>query len=211
MKLKTALFDFDGVIANTEPLYDQFWNKAPLRYGLRITEMAQKIKGLTLMNILDSYFRTSSEQTRKQVWDDCIAFEKQMDFPPVKGVLSFLQLLKGQGVKIAIVTSSGQEKMNHVFEVMKLEGLYDLLVTGDQIKKGKPAPDCFLLAAKKLESEPEDCVVFEDSYNGIKAGLAAQMRVVGLSTSNPEEKLKKYTDLVIPDFDDFTIEQYAQL
>lgn len=211
MKLKTALFDFDGVIANTEPLYDQFWNKAPLRYGLRITEMAQKIKGLTLMNILDSYFRTSSEQIRKQVWDDCMAFEKQMDFPPVKGVLSFLRLLKGQGVKIAIVTSSGQEKMNHVFEVMKLEGLYDLLVTGDQIKKGKPAPDCFLLAAKKLESEPEDCVVFEDSYNGIKAGLAAQMRVVGLSTSNPEEKLKKYTDLVIPDFDDFTIEQYAQL
>lgn len=211
MKLKTALFDFDGVIANTEPLYDQFWNKAPLRYGLRITEMAQKIKGLTLMNILDSYFRTSSEQIRKQVWDDCMTFEKQMDFPPVKGVLSFLRLLKGQGVKIAIVTSSGQEKMNHVFEVMKLEGLYDLLVTGDQIKKGKPAPDCFLLAAKKLESEPEDCVVFEDSYNGIKAGLAAQMRVVGLSTSNPEEKLKKYTDLVIPDFDDFTIEQYAQL
>ena len=211
MKLKTSLFDFDGVIANTEPLYDQFWNKAPLRYGLGITEMAHKIKGLTLMNILDSYFRTSSEQIRKQVWDDCMTFEKQMDFPPVKGVLSFLRLLKGQGVKIAIVTSSGQEKMNHVFEVMKLEGLYDLLVTGDQIKKGKPAPDCFLLAAKKLESEPEDCVVFEDSYNGIKAGLAAQMRVVGLSTSNPEEKLKKYTDLVIPDFDDFTIEQYAQL
>ena len=78
--------------------------------------------------------------------------------------------------------------------------MFDAVLTSDDFTQSKPHPQCFLIAAKRLNAEPQDCVVFEDSFNGLKAGMAAGMTVVGLATTNPAQQIAPLCDIVVEDF-----------
>ena len=136
------------------------------------------------------------------------AFDHTMPMPPVCGALEFLRTLKRQGVKTGLVTSSDDIKIKRAFELLRLDGLFDTIVTADRISEGKPNPMCYLLAAQDLQEDPAHCIVFEDSFNGIKAGTAAGMRVIGLSTTNPAEQLRPLVHEVIPHFEELTFAHY---
>lgn len=209
-KMKAALFDFDGVVVDTEPIYDVFWNEAARRYGLGIDNFAEKIKGTTLPHILKKYFSTYSEDFRQKVIRESTEYEKDMPFPPMPGSIEFLHLLKEHGVKTALVTSSDDSKIQRAFRLLQLDGLFDTVVTADRITEGKPHPMCYLLAASDLKMPPEECLVFEDSFAGIEAGNAAGMRVIGLSTTNPAESLKGKVYEVIPNLKGKTFEDYLK-
>lgn len=209
-KMKTALFDFDGVIVDTEPIYDLFWNEAAIRYGLGIENFAQKIKGTTLPYILEKYFSGYSEEFRQKVVRESTEYEKEMPFPPMPGSIEFLRTLKAQGVKTGLVTSSDDTKVKRAFGMLSLENLFDTVVTADRITKGKPDPMCYRLAAADVKEDPADCLVFEDSFAGIQAGNAAGMRVIGLSTTNPADSLIDKVYAVIPNFESVTFEDYLK-
>lgn len=200
-KRDTVLFDFDGVLADTEPLYDEFWNDAARRYRVGIDNFASKIKGTTMPMIMQTYFSAYPEEVRQQLLQESKDFETQLAFPPVAGALAFLRLLKENGIKIGLVTSSEDCKIRRAFDALSLHGVFDTVVTADRITKGKPDPMCYLLAASDLHKKPEACLVFEDSFAGIAAATAAGMRVIGLSTTNPVQKLKEKVYAVIPDFE----------
>ncbi len=210
MKLKTALFDFDGVIVDTEPIYDIFWNEAGERYGTGIDNFAAVIKGTTLPYIMEKYFSDRPEEFRQMVIKESTEYESTMPLPAMPGSLEFLHLLKEQGVQMGLVTSSDNSKVERAFKLHHLEGMFDTIVTADHITKGKPDPMCYLLAANDLGVSPSDCLVFEDSFAGIQAGTAAGMRVIGLSTTNPEESLKDKVYEVIPNFEKITLEDYMK-
>lgn len=209
-KMKAALFDFDGVMVDTEPIYDIFWNEAARRYGLGIDNFAEKIKGTTLPHILKKYFSTYSEEFRQTVIRESTEYEKDMPLPPMPGSIEFLRMLKEHGVKTALVTSSDDMKIQRAFRLLRLDGLFDTVVTADRITEGKPHPMCYLLAASDLKVKPEECVVFEDSFAGIEAGNAAGMRVIGLSTTNAPETLKGKVYEVIPNLEGKTFEDYLR-
>ncbi len=84
---------------------------------------------------------------------------------------------------------------------------FDVIVTADKITRSKPDPECYLLAAKELQYAPARCVVFEDSFSGLKAGRGAGMKVIGLATTNPPETIRDKADAVIPDFRDFSYDR----
>lgn len=210
MKLKTALFDFDGVIVDTEPIYDIFWNEAGERYGTGIDNFAAVIKGTTLPYIMEKYFSDRPEEFRQMVIKESTEYESTMPLPAMPGSLEFLHLLKEQGVQMGLVTSSDNSKVERAFKLHHLENIFDTVVTADRITKGKPDPMCYLLAADDLGVSPADCLVFEDSFAGIQAGTAAGMRVIGLSTTNPEESLKDKVYEVIPNFEKVTFEDYLK-
>lgn len=210
MRVKTALFDFDGVVVDTEPIYDIFWNEAGKRYGLGIDNFAAIIKGTTLPYIMDKYFADRSEEFRQMVVNESTAYESTMPLPAMPGSLEFLHLLKEKGVRIGLVTSSDDTKIERAFKLHHLENMFDTVVTADRITKGKPDPMCYLLAASDLGVSPADCLVFEDSFAGIQAGTAAGMRVIGLSTTNPAESLKDKVYEVIPNFEKITYEDYLK-
>ncbi|WP_370861005.1 HAD family hydrolase [Parabacteroides faecis] len=210
MKLKTALFDFDGVIVDTEPIYDIFWNEAGERYGTGIDNFAAVIKGTTLPYIMEKYFSDRPEEFRQMVIKESTEYESTMPLPAMPGSLEFLHLLKEQGVQMGLVTSSDNSKVERAFKLHHLEGMFDTIVTADRITKGKPDPMCYLLAANDLGVSPSDCLVFEDSFAGIQAGTAAGMRVIGLSTTNPEESLKDKVYEVILNFEKITLEDYMK-
>ena len=210
MKLKTALFDFDGVIVDTEPIYDIFWNEAGERYGTGIDNFAAVIKGTTLPYIMEKYFSDRPEEFRQMVIKESTEYESTMPLPAMPGSLEFLHLLKEQGVQMGLVTSSDNSKVERAFKLHHLEGMFDTIVTADRITRGKPDPMCYLLAANDLGVSPSDCLVFEDSFAGIQAGTAAGMRVIGLSTTNPDESLKDKVYEVIPNFEKITLEDYIK-
>ena len=92
--MKTAFFDFDGVVVDTEPIYDIYWNEAGKRYQTGIPNFASHIKGTTLPYILEKYFSDRSEEFKEMVIRESMEFEQQMPFPPVPGAMEFIHLLK---------------------------------------------------------------------------------------------------------------------
>ncbi|MCD8176509.1 MAG: HAD family phosphatase [Tannerellaceae bacterium] len=206
--MKTALFDFDGVIVDTEPIYDIFWNEAGVRYNTGIDNFAYVIKGTTLPDIIIKYFSDRTPEEQEKIFNEAAQYEATMPLPPMPGSIEFLKLLKDQGVKTGLVTSSDTLKVERAFRDLQIGKLFDTVVTADRITKGKPAPMCYLLAASDLQVTPQECLVFEDSFAGIQSGTDAGMRVIGLSTTNPAETLQDKVHEVIPDFRNITWEKY---
>lgn len=206
--MKTVLFDFDGVIVDTEPIYDIFWNDAGVRYNTGIENFADVIKGMTLPDTIDKFFSDRSEEEKELIAKESTEYESNMPLPLMPGSMEFLHTLKSKGVKIGLVTSSDKIKIERAFVIHDLEDLFDTVVTADRITKGKPDPMCYLLAAADLEEAPENCLVFEDSFAGIQSGTSAGMRVIGLSTTNSPESLQDKVYKVIPNFEGISFEDY---
>ena len=198
MNTKAILFDFDGVIADTEPQYEIYFNALGENFGLG-ENFAAKVKGVTLPNILEKYFADKPELWKK-IADETVIFECNMDFCFINGAKEFLEYLKKNNYKLALVTSSPQAKMDVALKKMKLENTFDAVFTATQITHGKPNPMCYLTAAANLGFSPDECVVFEDSIAGLQAGRNAGAKVVGLSTTLPAGIVKNYAGNIIPDF-----------
>ena len=160
--------------------------------------------------IIEKYFSDRTEEFRQMIIKESTEYESTMPLPAMPGSLEFLHLLKKNGVQMGLVTSSDNTKVERAFKLHHLENMFDTIVTADRITKGKPDPMCYLLAADDLHVSPADCLVFEDSFAGIQAGTAAGMRVIGLSTTNPEESLKDKVYEVIPNFEKVTFEDYQK-
>lgn len=195
-----ALFDLDGVVFNTEPQYTEFWKKIGETFLPDIPDFAQKIKGTTLKEILATYFAHIPGADEK-VRDAINRFEEQMTYPLVPGVLDRLLDLRMTGFKTAIVTSSDKNKMANVFKADPGIRIYfDKVFTAEDFKFSKPDPYCYLYAMEQFNTVPGNCVVFEDSFNGLEAGRRAGMFVVGLATTNPAKAIKDKADMVIDNF-----------
>jgi len=198
-----GLFDMDGVIINTESQYTVFWADIMQKYK-GDASLAARVKGTTLDNIYETWFhgQTAVQDKITVALDD---FETTMEMPYVPGFLRFAVNLKENGIKIAIVTSSNKLKMDAVYcQHPELKELFDRILTAELFTRSKPFPDCYLLGAQVFNTVPGNCIVFEDSFNGLQAGCAAGMHVIGLSTTNPSDSIKEYTDIVIPDFKKMT-------
>ncbi|MDE6135794.1 MAG: HAD family hydrolase, partial [Muribaculaceae bacterium] len=126
--------------------------------------------------------------------------------PLFDGVEAFLGELRRAGIPAAIVTSRGDRKMERLFGMHPgVRELFDGVVTDSWVSRGKPDPECYLVAARELGVKPSDCYVFEDSFNGLKAGRAAGAKVIALTTSNPRESMEALADRVIDRLEDFSI------
>ncbi len=195
-----ALFDFDGVIVDTESNYDVFWNGIASKYNLGIENFPAKIKGNIMSNILGTYFSQYPKSVHDEIRKACSDFEMNMEYRAIPGALEFIRLLKKHEIQVGLVTSSDNKKVAKATEVLALQDTFDCIVTADRITRGKPDPMCFLLGASDLGKSPKECLVFEDSFAGIQAGLDAGMQVIALSTTNPKTLLQEKVKFVIPDF-----------
>lgn len=198
--IDTVLFDFDGVVADTEPSYDLFWNSKAEKFNLGFENFAAMIKGETLRNILGEYFKCASDSEKAAIAKNLDAFEQEMPYKEIPGSANFIRILKERGFKLGLVTSSSMHKMKYALVKLGLENCFDAIVTGDSIKEGKPNPQCYITAAQMLKSDPSNCAVFEDSINGMRAALGAKMRLFALSTTLPMEKIKMYSNTIFENF-----------
>lgn len=206
-KTVAALFDFDGVVVDTEPQYTLFWDEKGKKYHPEIPNFGHHIKGQTLTQLYETYF-LNEPGLQEQITNELNEFEKQMQFNFIPGVVDFMKELRKNGVKIAIVTSSNDKKMSNAYRALpELRNMVDCVLTADMFTHSKPHPECFLLGAKVFDTDIENCVVFEDSFHGLEAGNRAGMKVIGLSTTNLSSTIKDKACIVISDFVGFTYEK----
>ena len=199
--MKAALFDLDGVVFDTEPQYSVFWGAQCREFHPEHPGLEHEIKGQTLVQIYDAWFSGELAEKQPMITERLNKFEQQMDYIYVPGFEEYISQLRSKGVKTAVVTSSNQPKMEAVYQSHpEFRSMFDAILTSEDFERSKPDPDCYLKAAQRFGVEPKDCVVFEDSFNGLKSGRAAGMYVVGLATTNPADAIRPLCDEVVSDF-----------
>lgn len=204
---RAALFDLDGVILDTETQYSIVWGRIGRQYHPEMPDFSQRIKGMTLVNIFREFFTEGFDDpaaTQAAIDKTLFDFEaNEMRYDFVAGAREYVLSLRAQGVKTAVVTSSNKQKMSDVRRAIpEFDSMWDTIVTAEMTARSKPAPDCFLKGAEVLGMKPEECIVFEDSQNGMRAGKAAGMLTVGVATTFSREACQAIADAVISDFCD---------
>ncbi|MBO4613001.1 MAG: HAD family phosphatase [Bacteroidaceae bacterium] len=193
---QAALFDLDGVVLDTESQYTEFWGQMGREYRPDVPVFCQRIKGQTLRQIFDAWIPDSA--TQEEITHRLDQFESQMSFEYIKGTRAYVEKLQRAGVKTAIVTSSNQPKMESVYRTRpELKTLFNRIMTSEDFTESKPSPQCYLRAAAALEVPIAECVVFEDSINGLLSAKASGAYVVGLATTNPMEVIEPLSDIVV--------------
>lgn len=205
-----VLFDFDGVIMDTETQYTIFWDEQGWKY-LNREHYGKSIKGQTLKQIYEKDFPGMTD-IQKEISRDLGNFEEAMSYEYIPGIENFIADLRANGVKMAVVTSSTIEKMKNVYRTHpEFAGLFDEILTAERFTRSKPDPDCFLLGMKVFGSKPERTFVFEDSFHGLQAGRASGAITIGLATTNSREAIAGKANHVIDDFTGMTYEHLLTL
>jgi len=191
-----VIFDMDGVIADTNPTHNIAWRKFLDQYAIVPTEEELKnhMYGKHNSYILSYFFKKNvegAELTQLQFEKEALFRELYTSIAePISGLLPFLSDLKRNNVKMGIATSAPFENLDMMVERIPLLGqIMESMLSERDVTQHKPNPEVYLKSAKRLGVSPERCVVFEDSVSGVKAGLAAGMKVVGVTTSHGPSEL----------------------
>ena len=168
------------------------------------------IKGTTLTQIFDRYFPDPAWQA--EITKGLDEWEAQMDYRPVPGAEEFVSDLKQHGVKCTIVTSSNQKKMDSVRRQRpEFLAMFDRILTSEDFALSKPNPDCYIRGAEVFGARLSECVVFEDAFNGLEAGMASGITTIGLTTNNTAEAIRPLCHAIIADFTEITYEKLLLL
>lgn len=204
------LFDLDGVLIDSEKEYSKIWSTVNSEFPTGVPDLEIRIKGCTLDKILDDYY--PDENIRNKVVRRLYELEGRMHYDYLPGAKEILVRLKELDIPASLVTSSNEDKMKHLDEELPdIKSFFKFIVTADIIKKSKPDPEGYLTGAKKINSDIKNCVVFEDSLQGVKAGYASGALVIGIVGTVPREMLSPYCDIVIDSLADITVEEIIKL
>jgi beta-phosphoglucomutase len=211
-----AIFDMDGTLIDNTPYHFKSWQALFKKYGkgeLSKQTYYTQISGVPIMDTLRGLFPDHDETGLKALLTEKEGLYRELYAPylaPINGLENFLTELKNAGVKMAMATSATVEDINFILDKVPIRDDFDEIVNSSMVSKPKPNPQIFLKAAEKLNREPANCVVFEDSLAGIKAANAAGMKVVGITTGHPAADLHP-VDLVIDDYSQLTVQKLAAL
>lgn len=160
-----CIFDMDGLLFDTERIFQNYWRAIAAERGI----------------VLADSFITEITGTSGEIQKDCkerVLRHLAKDVPVKTGAVEILGRCRMLGIKTAVASSSPLRQIKNNLENAGMENCFDAIVSGDEVEKGKPAPDIFLLAAKRIGVPPGECTVFEDSPHGIEGALRAGMKAV---------------------------------
>lgn len=195
-ELKAVLFDLDGVIIDSEGIYTEIWDGIDKAVPSGVDDFAHVIKGSTLSEILNTYYPDPAQS--QEVMQMLRQSERLMEYRLFDGVMDMLSDLRAKGIKTAIVTSSGGDKMRLLFAAQpQLADAVDLVITAGDVSRSKPDPEGYLIAAERLGAHDGNFAVVEDSFNGLEAGRRSGGLVIGIASTNPREKVEPLADITL--------------
>lgn len=183
MKIKGIISDMDGVILDTEKLYVRFWREAASFYGFPMTlDHALGIRSLSgtlAEEKLQGWFGKEFDynavrQKRIELMDE---FVSQNGVEPKPGAKALLSYIKDNGYALALATATPVDRAGRYLKSVELYSFFDQIVSAREVKRGKPAPDIYLCAAKRLGLDPKECIAL-DSQNGIRSAFAAGCKTI---------------------------------
>ncbi|HTF21878.1 MAG TPA: HAD family phosphatase [Chryseolinea sp.] len=197
------IFDMDGVLIDSNPTHKIALQQFCREHGFELTEqqLREKIYGRTNRDWLLNLFGNLTDETVRRYAEEKEALFRKLytDIRPLDGLLTFLKKMDEMAIPRAIATSAPRANVDFTLEHTGIGPFFQTILDDSFVSKGKPNPEIYLKSAAALGIDPRNCVVFEDSLSGVKAGKAAGCKVVGLTTTHTNEELSE-TDFNIDNF-----------
>lgn len=215
-QIKAVIFDLDGTMVNSMWMWRDIDIEYLGRFGIEMPESLQAdIAGISVTETAH-YFKNTfgiKDEIDKIINDwDLMAYEKYRYETPLKsGLKAFLQYLQEQGIPCAVATSNSKKLTGAVMEAHDIGKYFKEIITGEEIKRGKPEPDVYLECAARLGVKPSECLVFEDIPNGLQAAISAGMRTCAVEDLYAEADrpiVKQMADYYIRNYNDILNNDY---
>jgi beta-phosphoglucomutase len=204
------IFDMDGVLADTGPIHFKSWAKMakedakvdfPIKFfeetfGQQSIPITRKLVGPEVDQALVVKWANLKEQYYREMVKDKLE--------PLPGAINLIEHLKKKGFKLAVGSSGPKENVELLLTTLKIKTYFDIVITAEDVKIGKPAPDVFLIVAKRLNIDPEHCLVIEDAPVGIEAAKKAKMCSIALTTTHNKDELFE-ANLIANDLSDVKV------
>jgi len=212
-ELKAVIFDMDGVIIDSEPIYFKIERNLFDELGVDMhQEKHESFVGMTMEalweSITDEYqLEHTIEDLIKLHKDSVLEYmSKAEELPVIEYIRELIEELVNKKVKVAVASSSPKKLIEIVLNRINLIDSFDFIVSGEEVEKGKPYPDIFIHAARELNISSDNCVVIEDSSNGVKAAKSAMMKCIGFKNVNSGNQDLSEADAIINSFGELNIE-----
>ena len=184
--IKAVIFDMDGVVSDTQKLHSRVESSILSRFGINITpeEITLRYSGVRTKEFFKELLTEANadfnlEELMLEKWEKMNELAKiSVDY--IDGIYELLDLLLNANIKLAVGTASSTKYALSVLNKLNISDKFLSIVTGDMVEKGKPDPAIFLLAAKNIDTDPNECLVIEDGISGMLAAKNANMKCIGL-------------------------------
>ena len=209
---EAVIFDMDGVIIDSEPLYFQIQEELFNDLGFTVSNSEYDTfigAGMKLM-----WERLCSKHNIQFTVAELIimnneviynSFNNSDSLQTIDGFISFLTLIKTMGMKTAVASSTSKKIINVILSKLGIIDEFDIIVSSEEVFKGKPEPEIFIEAAKRLNIDPGKCIVIEDSTNGVKAAVKAGMKCIGFSNKNSGDQDLTLANAIVENFTNIDI------
>lgn len=218
--IKAVLFDVDGVLIDSVEVGLRVRKKLLAHYGVNLDlvpdSQGEGHRAASMKTLLasveshhglhinpDEFAKLSTEHMNQELQKSITSADP--------GLVIFLNELQSHGVLCAVASSSLQEGVNNKLKILGIRQYFSVIITGSDTQKHKPHPDAYLLAMAALHLSPEDCIVFEDTIAGVKAGIAAGCRVVGFTQYNPPKEPLPGVVMTVENWKDISYDRLLRL
>jgi beta-phosphoglucomutase family hydrolase len=210
--IRGVIFDMDGVITDNKEQDFTAWKRVFADFGLDLAfEGYKAFTGMKGEDIVKKYIRPGAgdeEATiltrRKEEY--FIEEIKKNKIEPTEGVVRLLNDLKANNIKMGIGTAAMEFKAYAILEELNLRSFFDVLVSAERMKRGKPDPETYLKVAEELNLKPEECIVIEDAPNGIEASKNGGIKCIAITTTHKRSELMQ-ADKIIDSFDELVVSE----
>lgn len=214
MPLKAVLFDMDGVIVDTEPLHRKAYFRMFEDFGLEVSEeMYTTFTGASTKKVcstlVERFQIDETHETLAAIKRNYFKhyFDTDPDFGLIPGVKNLIENYYDNGLKLILASSAHMNTINWVFEKFDLEKYFLGKISGADLQESKPHPEIFITAAEMAGEQKENCMVIEDSTNGIKAAYAAGIFCVAYQSAHSKSQIYDRAGLLVSDFSDIEFEK----
>ena len=205
MRIKGAIFDMDGVLFDTERIYQQTWQEIAaerhIKLGDGFLEAVSGTSGAHMCRVIEQYYGVSDGTAIIKECMERVRNKLLIHVPMKEGVPEMLRFLKEKGIRMAVASSSSVQQIEANIHKAGIHEYFAEIVSGSEVDHGKPNPDIFLYAAKRIGCDPEECFVFEDSENGVQAGYRAGCVTIMIPDMiKPSPEITQYCYKICSDF-----------
>lgn len=212
--IEAIVYDVDGTLVNSEPLHVSAWDKALKASGYELSNlsvsfrqtMAGKKPIVVAAGMVEELHLTISAEELLELKSSLFLEKAKTSLEGMPGAVESVRRFKEAGYKLAIGTSLDREFLNIILKSLNVSDLFNVIVTGDQIKNGKPDPETYLAVSKQLGTAPDRCVVFEDAQSGIQSAKAAGAWCVAVKNEEAISQDTHEADITVSALNDVTLD-----